>query len=42
MSTSKKALFALVALGLFFGLAEAGLWLAGVEPLFAARDPFQR
>jgi len=40
-TVSRKLLFAVVAVGLFFGAAEALLWIAGVRPLAAERDPFQ-
>jgi len=40
-AVSRKLVFAVVAVGLFFGAAEALLWIAGVRPLAVERDPFQ-
>ena len=37
----RKIFFAVLAVGLFFGLAEGVLWIAGVRPLASERDPFQ-
>jgi len=37
----KRPVFALVAVMLFFGVAELVLWVAGVESLISRRDPFQ-
>lgn len=36
----KQALFAVVAVALFFALIELALWFAGVETLLQERDPF--
>ena len=40
MMRPKPALFAVVAVTLFFGLVELALWIAGVETLIHERDPF--
>jgi Flp pilus assembly protein TadD len=40
MMRLKPALFAVVAVTLFFGLVEFGLWVGGVETLIHDRDPF--
>lgn len=37
---ARKFIFALVTVGLIFGLLELGLWAAGVETLISRRDPF--
>jgi len=37
----KRFVFALVAVLLFFGVAEGVLWMAGVDSLISRRDPFQ-
>ncbi len=36
----RKLAFAAIAVALFFGAAEGILWIAGVRPLAAERDPF--
>ena len=41
MKKGKLAVFALVTVVLVFGAVEAVLWVAGVEPLAARRDPFR-
>jgi tetratricopeptide (TPR) repeat protein len=40
LTLGKKALFALLAVTLFFALLEVVLLLAGVRPLLAERDPY--
>ncbi|MFN0055073.1 MAG: tetratricopeptide repeat protein [Planctomycetales bacterium] len=40
LSRTRKALFSLVACGLFFAGLEGVLWLCGVAPLFATADPY--
>ena len=40
MSMLKKIVMSVVATGLFFGLLELILWLAGVEPRLYAEDPY--
>lgn len=37
----KRLAFAVLSLALFFGLSEAALWLFGVRPLAAERDPLR-
>ena len=37
----KRLLFALVSVLLFFGIVEALLFVAGVQPLLTERDPFR-